>query len=317
VRALPAVANEFPDQNYAQIDSRPRLEPSDPGNAAVLGLVFNQEQISALAGVLSALVAAHHDFERVGIVLGREIAVLYDFEMGFKWGVDWGLAWLERNHPEALRGKKIAALKRQERVLWTYVGVWDDPAKGKTATQVQIRQGAGIVYQVAGGTGLGVLAAVDDAHKAGAIPIGKPPFAIGVDAVQDWINPHILASGIKRVDTAVFTAIKLAMDGTFRETIAKNNGRLALNLTNGGVALSNEEMLANTLDFAKSAARIREDQFPTILANYRKLRGEQPAHVWRALDQLADAIKAGSAEIPRPSADPQKYDIKQLREQYG
>ena len=94
---LPVVANEFPDQNWAQIDSRPRIEPGSPGDAAVLGIVVNQEQISALAGVLSATIAVHHDFERAGIVLGREIAVLYDFEFGFKWGVEWGLDWLQKN----------------------------------------------------------------------------------------------------------------------------------------------------------------------------------------------------------------------------
>ena len=314
---MPAVANEYPDQNYAQLDFRPDLKAGDPGNDAVLGLVFRQDQVSAQAGVLAALMAAQHDFERAGLVLGEEIAVLYDFEMGFKWGVDWGLKWLAANQPDVLAGKKIAALDVKERVLWTYTGVWGDPAKGKAATEIQIQQGAGIIYQAAGGTGLGVLEAVDGAHKAGNIEIGKPPFAIGVDADQDWINPHILASAMKRVDLAVYNATKLAMEGTFRDAVAKDAGYMWMTLANGGVALSDESTLDVSLDFAKTAGSLTDEQIPVIKENYKTLRSAQPAWVWGALAQLGTDINAGAAEVPAPTLDPVKFDIQKLREIYG
>jgi len=50
------------------------------------------------------------------------------------------------------------------------------------------------------------------------------------------------------------------------------------------------------------------------MPDYKTLRGAQPAWAWQALDQLAAAIKGGNIDIPRPSADPQKYDVKKLHE---
>ena len=54
------------------------------------------------------------------------------------------------------------------------------------------------MFQVAGGCGLGAL----DAAKQ------KKVWGIGVDADQYYLGPHILTSGVKRVDTAVFAAFR-------------------------------------------------------------------------------------------------------------
>ncbi|MFO1060752.1 MAG: BMP family ABC transporter substrate-binding protein [Dongiaceae bacterium] len=314
---LPEVSNQYPEQNYAQLDIYPEIKESDPGYKGVLGLKFAQEQMSAQAGVLAAFLAAHHDFAKAGIVLGTEIAALFDFEIGYKWGVDWGVEWLKANKPDVLKGKKIEALKQNERVLWTYAGVWGDPAKGKAATQIQFQQGAGIVYQVAGGTGLGVLAAADDAHKAGNIPIGRPPFAIGVDSDQGWINPYVITSGLKRVDLATLNSIKLAMDGKFRDAVAAGKGVMWMTLANGGVGLANEQTLVDALQFAKDAGSLTEDKIPGILARNKELRAAQPDWIWPTLDQLGTDIKAGKVEVPKPSADPEKWGIKKMRAIYG
>lgn len=316
-RIIPEVANQYPDQNYAQLDIYPEMKEGDPGYAGVMGLKFAQEQMSAQAGVLSAFLAAHHDFAKAGIVLGTEIAALFDFEIGYKWGVDWGVNWLKDNKPDVLASKKIEGLKQNERVLWTYAGVWGDPAKGKAATEIQFQQGAGIAYQVAGGTGLGVLAAADDAHKAGNIPIGKPPFAIGVDSDQGWINPHVITSGLKRVDLAVLNSIKLAMAGKFREAVQAGKGVMWMDLANGGVGLANEQTLVDALEFAKAAGSLDEAKIPEILANNKTLRSAQPDWIWPTLDQLGQDIQAGKVEVPKPSADAEKWGIEKMRGIYG
>lgn len=316
-KIMPDVANQYPEQNYAQLDIYPEMKESDAGYAGVMGLKFAQEQMSAQAGVLSAFLAAHHDFAKAGIVLGTEIAALFDFEIGYKWGVDWGVNWLKDNKPDVLAGKKIAGLKQNERVLWTYTGVWGDPAKGKAATEIQFQQGAGIAYQVAGGTGLGVLAAADDAHKAGNIPIGKPPFAIGVDSDQGWINPHVITSGLKRVDLAVLNSIKLAMAGKFREAVQTGKGVMWMTLANGGVGLANEQTLVDALDFAKAAGSLDEAKIPEILANNKKLRAAQPDWIWPTLDQLGQDIQSGKVEVPKPSGDADKWGIEKMRGIYG
>jgi basic membrane protein A len=41
-------------------------------------------------------------------------------------------------------------------------------------------------------------------------------WGIGVDADQSFLGPHILTSAVKRVDTAVFLAIKRVVDGNFK-----------------------------------------------------------------------------------------------------
>ena len=59
--------------------------------------------------------------------------------------------------------------------------------------------GANVVYQVAGGTGLGVIQAAKEAGK----------FAIGVDTDQDGVAPGaVLTSMVKRTDVAVETVMK-------------------------------------------------------------------------------------------------------------
>ena len=84
----------------------------------------------------------------------------------------------------------------------------------------QIAKGSGVVFQVAGQCGLGAL----DAAK------GKGKQGIGVDADQAYLGPHILTSAQKKVDVAVFNAIKAVQDGQFK------NGQDIINqLSNGGV----------------------------------------------------------------------------------
>jgi basic membrane protein A len=75
------------------------------------------------------------------------------------------------------------------------------------------------VFQVAGGCGLGAL----DAAKE------KKAWGIGVDADQYYLGPHILTSGVKRVDTAVYTAMRLNKAGTL-----KTGADLVFDLKNGG-----------------------------------------------------------------------------------
>ncbi len=60
------------------------------------------------------------------------------------------------------------------------------------------------MFQVAGGCGLGALEAAGE----------KGVWGIGVDADQSAIGPQVLTSAVKRVESAVFLAIKAAQDGT-------------------------------------------------------------------------------------------------------
>jgi basic membrane protein A len=83
---------------------------------------------------------------------------------------------------------------------------FDNQAKCKEIALNQIAAGSDVVFQVAGGCGLGAL----DAAKA------KNVWGIGVDADQGFLGPHILTSALKGVDTAVFNSINDAKEGHFK-----------------------------------------------------------------------------------------------------
>jgi basic membrane protein A len=70
----------------------------------------------------------------------------------------------------------------------------------------QIAGGSVVIFQVAGGCGLGAL----DAAKE------KNVWGVGVDADQGYLGNYVLTSALKRVDTSVYDAIKDAKDGSFK-----------------------------------------------------------------------------------------------------
>jgi basic membrane protein A len=75
---------------------------------------------------------------------------------------------------------------------------------------------------VAGGCGLGALDAARE----------RDVWGIGVDTDQSFLGPHILTSAVKRVDVAVFEAIRTAVEGDFA------GGRdLVFDLENEGVGI--------------------------------------------------------------------------------
>ena len=99
---------------------------------------------------------------------------------------------------------------------------WEDQAKCKELALDQIARGSTVVFQVAGGCGLGALSAAKD----------KAVWGIGVDADQSFLGPHILTSAQKKVDRAVFLTIESVADGSWQ------GGRnLTFGLSEGGVGL--------------------------------------------------------------------------------
>jgi basic membrane protein A len=94
--------------------------------------------------------------------------------------------------------------------------------KCKTVATNEISQGADVLFQVAGGCGLGTLQAADDAGKWG----------IGVDVDQYKLAKRVLTSGVKRVDNGVFAVAKQEQQGQF-----KGGTDLVFDLKNGGMGI--------------------------------------------------------------------------------
>ena len=85
-----------------------------------------------------------------------------------------------------------------------------DQAKCKEIALDEIANGAGVIFQVAGGCGLGALDAAKEKKVQG----------IGVDADQCYLGSHILTSALKKVDVAVYQTIASARQQTARSAAA-------------------------------------------------------------------------------------------------
>ena len=108
-------------------------------------------------------------------------------------------------------------------VTHSYSQDFVDQAKCKEQALNQIANGAGVVFQVAGQCGLGVLSAAKE----------KGVFGIGVDADQGYLGPHVMTSATKKVDVAVYQTIEAA-----RKTQVRCSGRTSTPSSRSRTAVS-------------------------------------------------------------------------------
>ena len=182
--AVDTVATKFPGRNFAIIDVDQSGLKHKPAN--VVGLIFKEQEVGYLAGYLAAL----EEKRRAGPDVIGSVG-------GFKEPpVDRFIAGYQAGARKADPGIKV---------LNGYSSDWDDQAKCKELALNQIGRGAGVVFQVAGGCGLGAL----DAARQEKV------WGIGVDADQAFLGPHVLTSAQKKVDAAVFATIQSVQDGSF------------------------------------------------------------------------------------------------------
>jgi basic membrane protein A len=198
--AVDTAATNFPKSNFAIVDVDQTEEKHKPAN--LLGLLFREQETGYLVGYLAGLEEKRRPGKDViGSVGGQKQPPVDRFIAGYQAGAkaaDPGIT-----------------------VLNNYSEDFADQAKCKQIALNQIEQGAGVIFQVAGGCGLGAL----DAAKE------KGVWGIGVDADQSFLGPHILTSAVKRVDTAVFLAIKSVVDGNFK------GGNMIFGLKQNGVGI--------------------------------------------------------------------------------
>jgi basic membrane protein A len=290
--AVKQVSQEFPNMKFAIIDG---YIPDRPN---VLSVLYRENEGSALVGALAALAAYNHNCTKVGIVLGMEIPVLWKFEIGYAYGVRWAERYIKQRFGRDVRFD----------ILYVYTGSFNDPAKGKQAAEVMLTQGVCVIYQAAGATGLGVFEAVAEAGRRAGRSMG-PPFAIGVDADQDYLKPgFILASMMKRVDVGVYEATKRAVEGTFQ------GGVLELGLKEGGVSVSTLDDLTQFLEIGIRAGAVKESDAQNIINTVKEMRSRIPQWIWGAVDQFKQDIISGKEKVPLPTTQDQ---VVQLRKELG
>jgi len=198
--ATNTVASKLPNANFAIVDYSATLLKDKPQN--VQGLLFKEQEAGYLAGYLAGLWAKDNNAKAVSTVGGQKIPPVDHYIAGF-------MAGAKKANPgiQTLNG---------------YSQDFVDQAKCKEIALDQIAKGSKVVFQVAGGCGLGALDAAKEKGVQG----------IGVDADQAYLGDHILTSALKNVDVAVFEAVKRTQEGNF-----EGGTDVIATVENGGVGL--------------------------------------------------------------------------------
>jgi basic membrane protein A len=201
--AIADAAKRFPTTKFAIIDNSGVARELKGRPTNVRGLLFKEQEAGYLAGYLAARVMKERPLKngRLGAVGGLKIPPVDRFIAGYYVGAK--KAW------------------PQVQVTHNYSQDFVDQAKCKEQALNQIANGAGVVFQVAGNCGLGVLSAAKE----------QGVWGIGVDADQGYLGAHVLTSATKKVDVAVSSTIAAAKAGgaNFKTNFnaiftVKNNG---------------------------------------------------------------------------------------------
>jgi basic membrane protein A and related proteins len=200
------VAKRFPKVKFAIIDNSgvaSEFKTAKPTN--VRGILFKEQEAGYLVGFLAAKQVVAKPFQgqtKLGAVGGLKLPSIDRFIAGY------------------YAGAKRASAKVT--VTHSYSQDFLDPASCKEIALSQIANGAGAVFQVAGGCGLGALSAAKE----------KGVFGIGVDADQAYLGAHVLTSATKKVDVAVYQTIEAAKRA---RAAFRTNFNVIFTVANGGV----------------------------------------------------------------------------------
>jgi len=205
--ALIEVAGNYPDTAFAGIDiSVPEDAPDN-----IRGILFKEEQSGYIAGVAAGMLTKEYadasdrfnNDNVVGMILGMDIPPVERYQAGFYAGV-------KSVNPDC-------------EVLTVVTGTFEDQAKGNEAAMAMIQQGADIIFQIAGLTGVGAINAAKESGVA----------AIGVDVDQYNVAPDtVFTSAEKRLEEAAFLTVQDVLEGDFE------GGNVTLGINEGATGIS-------------------------------------------------------------------------------
>ena len=243
-----AVAAEYPDVNFAVVDSAMLDFENDavPFGDNIAGLTFAEEEGSFLVGAAAALKSTTGKVGFIGGVGG--FGLIEKFEAGFAAGVH--------------------AVDPNIEIVSQYITMAPDFAGFSAADRAQeialemYGQGADVIYHAAGGSGAGLFEAAKTQSAS-----GTKVWAIGVDSDQyltasPEVQEFILTSMLKRVDVSVFEVTKAQADGTFEA------GNTVYDLSVDGVGYStsggNIDDIVDQLEDFKAQIIAGDIEVPTV-----------------------------------------------------
>jgi basic membrane protein A len=201
--AMFQAASAFPATDFGLVDAQPVNAAGATVNLKnVANLLFQAQESGYLVGYMAGLMekekvgAARHN--TIGAMGGLSIPSVNGYIAGYIQGA--------------------SAADPGIKVLLGYSQSFTNESPAYKIGLNQITQGADILFQVAGGSGLGYLKAAQQ----------KNVYGIGVDSDQSILGPQIMTSALKRVDQAVVLTVRDVVHGTFK------GGDIVFNLKNNG-----------------------------------------------------------------------------------
>src|SRR2546429_3842859 len=254
--AIYTVAQQYPNKKFALIDGC-ATNPSDKTGACqplpnVAPLFFKEQQAGCLVGAIAGQMEVdgkskvpnllgHNTISAVG---GLAIPPVVRYIAGYKYCA-------KQVDPSV-------------NVVVGYSNDFVDPTKCAAIADKQFStNNADILFQVAGGCGIGVL---DSATKHKVYSIG-----VDVDQSKDStgaVRPSVITSAEKRIDTAAYTIINLAETGKYDAFVASptkfdiNNDGVAYGMPSSAVP---QDAIAKADEFAsqmKSGTLVVPEQIP-------------------------------------------------------
>ena len=198
------VAKQFPNVKFAIIDGAPANDKGDAENLPnVANLFFKEQEAGYVVGVIAATMAK----EKTGKATHNTVCSMGGIPIP---PVDRYIAGYQ---------DAVKTVSPSTTILNGYSNDFVDQAKGKEVGLNHISKGCDILFQVAGGSGIGYINAAKE----------KGVYAIGVDADQKDVAPGtVITSALKRVNKAVFDTIKSVKDKNYKSGdnffSAKNDG---------------------------------------------------------------------------------------------
>lgn len=250
------LAEQFPDTIFVIFNANPNLnKDGTPIHNNVISVMFNVNEASFLAGVLSVLVnesaytlfdSSTHSFtsgdegRKVGFIGGTKSEGIEVFSFGYAEGVNY------------------AASEIGADVVYVYYSTYDagfvDSAQGAVIAGTYYSEGANIVYCVAGSVGDGVDVKAKEVKK----------LSIQVDADKDNSQPgYILTSVLKTTSVPVIEFGSKLVGGT----LAADGGKeIFYTLASGATGITDLSVIESAIR-TDAAAQAKWDEIKAYIDN--------------------------------------------------
>ena len=249
VEPLTRIARFYPEKKYIIYDAKVDFSKNDLNNTFAIS--YKQNEGSFLAGALAAMVSDSkhleysNDSQIIGVLGGVDSPVVNDFIVGYIKGAQY--------------------VNQNIKVLVSYAGIWNDPAKGRELANVMYQNGADVIFNVAANTGNGIYPAALE-NNAWAIGVDSDAHLIFESSHPEY-NDHILTSMLKDVGQSLVNAIELYETGE--------------------------------LEFgSNSSMGIKEDVIGLAYNDYFKLFLEENPEIKTELNRIRQGILSGEIQVP-------------------